>query len=741
MSFDNLNNDVQLFFANDKDGNIAIIYDLQEQDRNKKYTCPVCDSEVKPVCIDYKTKSGELSQISPHFSHVDSSKCTVETRIHFWVKNKFLMVGDKFTVVTDKTTEYVCKEILIEEACIINDKKYIPDITIITECGETVFFELSHTNKKKVKDYLEIWDAIGNIVIEVDTKTLINVSKVHNYMFDALYYKGKCFDKAKNNLYNETIGTYKNNHKINLSEETKEKIKRLDWFWREVINYKKGESDIELLTNLVDYNDEEYRKIIFRILSKKSCVPIYEDYINYKIILFYNNAIEYLNTYENGLYNQYFGIDKFKEGRKYKNIPYNRIIIESTYNSSYNKPIKHVIDITQYSMNMMVYLINNIINSFNDCKVCFDRSNFICSTIKDKYVKIRKGLRLYINPDYSENVFNNIILSETPLYSSNLLKICILKNSIIINNEDKMDIDIMDKNNDSKIINFISDHIDVGIKEYRLKEILKKRKAKEGKKLLLLEIQQEKKEFNDLLHIITDYFDNNKNIILKYNIDYSLRDKYNNMLYFKDYRGFNYVIHSGKYYIHADDAKNKYGYFNFTYYSNCTPIVLGFTKLGENENIFIHETLTSYKITKEVDCLTRYIYEDYINKKIVNLSFRKYNNPFIYLPRYDFVKVTSDLNNIMKKVMNYQYEYMKTFSKNMVINNKQIIKIQDITNDDINKEIYRLLYPIIFQADRMKDDELNLTLNVDYTKRQPWLIKDFITAMSNVGIKNLHNII
>ena len=60
MGFEN----VTLWYAKDEKNNIITI-DKAEQ--NKKYYCPICESEVIP-------RLGDL--ITHHYAHIDKSKCT-----------------------------------------------------------------------------------------------------------------------------------------------------------------------------------------------------------------------------------------------------------------------------------------------------------------------------------------------------------------------------------------------------------------------------------------------------------------------------------------------------------------------------------------------------------------------------------------------------------------------------------------------------------------------------------------
>jgi hypothetical protein len=184
MSYEN----VKLWFAKDEYERIVTIDEVNENNKNNTYLCPVCGSNLKPKAVKSK-------QITSHFAHVDASKCNSESQIHFWFKHRFLEKGDKFTVSADKVREYMVNDILVERPYEVENGIYKPDVTILTECGNTIYFEMAFTNKKQVKDYLDIWLELKNIVVEVDIKDLISKNKIPT--LKALFYEGKCFNTKR----------------------------------------------------------------------------------------------------------------------------------------------------------------------------------------------------------------------------------------------------------------------------------------------------------------------------------------------------------------------------------------------------------------------------------------------------------------------------------------------------------------------------------------------------------------
>jgi len=271
---------VNLWFAKDINNNIITIDEVDVNSNNKtKYYCPLCGSDLIP-------KATKSKQITAHFAHIDASKCTSESMIHWWFKYKFLESGDKFRVVSDKEREYVCKEVLVEQSYTVEDKIYRPDVTIKTECGNVIYFEMKFTNEKKLKDYIDIWLELKNIVVEIDIKKLMSKDKLP--VFNALFYDGKCFNVKKtksndNDLYYNTIGKYKEYiYKNSLLDNKKQDLIKLDWLWNDIQKYKQNNIDIEDLFNLIQLiEDKNSRNIVIDILKNANCITVVNDYVEF----------------------------------------------------------------------------------------------------------------------------------------------------------------------------------------------------------------------------------------------------------------------------------------------------------------------------------------------------------------------------------------------------------------------------------------------------------------------------
>jgi hypothetical protein len=274
------NENINLWFARNKDGSIVTIDKIDKENKHEDYMCPICGSNVIPKAI----KDNAL--MSRHFAHRDASKCDSETQIHFFVKNELIKQGDKFKVKLDtETKEFVCKEVFIEQQYKTEFGTYKPDITILTEDNEIVYFEVANTNKKKIEEYLDIWIELNNIVVEVGTNELLNGNDIKE--FKAKFYKDKCFNINKEERdYYDIIGRIK----LSKNKYPTEQINKLSWLWKDINKYLLGELEISELSNLIQaIEDKELKEIVVSILRKNRCTGIMEDYIKYNIDIIKKN--------------------------------------------------------------------------------------------------------------------------------------------------------------------------------------------------------------------------------------------------------------------------------------------------------------------------------------------------------------------------------------------------------------------------------------------------------------------
>ena len=287
---------VKLWFAKDDNDKVITINEINENNKDNTYSCPMCGSKLIPKAIKSK-------QVTSHFAHSDVSKCG-ESMIHWWFKNKFIEQGDRFSVVSDSEREYVCSEIKVEYPHVTEKGIYKPDVTIFTECGETIFFEMAFSNKKKIKDYLDIWLELNNVVVEVDIKSLMNNDTIPK--FKALFYNGKCFNVKRNDTYYNTIGKYKEEKfKGDADNDLKDRIRKLDWFWDDIHKYRNGEINIDQLSASIESIDKEDENVVEKIFKKPSCINIMNDYMENILNKKYTKICKYIESKYGNEYEKY----------------------------------------------------------------------------------------------------------------------------------------------------------------------------------------------------------------------------------------------------------------------------------------------------------------------------------------------------------------------------------------------------------------------------------------------------
>ncbi len=267
-------NNVSLWFAKDENGDIVTINNSEKLSNKSVYRCPLCGSQVIAKAF------GEDSKVSAHFAHLDKSKCAGEHMIHWWFKNKLIEEGQTFKIKTDCIGEYICSEILVESRVETSFGNYIPDLTVKTKCGKTIYFEMNYSNKKNVSNYLDMWIELGNIVVEVDVKDIMSDDR--ECLGKSIYYKDMIMEKKNyKKPYKSTV--YKMEI-LNSEDENKyDRIKKFDWMLLEIAKYKK-DNDNEKLFELLDILKTDFIKdyaFIIGIIRESSCLDIYIDYCSH----------------------------------------------------------------------------------------------------------------------------------------------------------------------------------------------------------------------------------------------------------------------------------------------------------------------------------------------------------------------------------------------------------------------------------------------------------------------------
>ncbi|MEK4824615.1 hypothetical protein NSS71_08650 [Niallia sp. FSL W8-0951] len=387
MSYEN----VTIWFAKNEDGEIITINEINESNKRNHFLCPVCGSDVIPRAI----KSKHMSQ---HFAHLDKDKCNNETMIHWWYKNRFLEKGDKFTVVSDKERDYVVSKVLVEQEYETSERTYNPDVTVLTECGNRIFFEMKYSNDKDVKDYIDIWLELRDIVVEIDIKQLMLKEKVPK--FKALFYEGKCFNTKRNDSYYNTIGKHKEYlYKYENDEKIKSRIKQLDWFWDDVIRYKEGNKDAIEMAMIIDTFSTDDKDVIMSLLKKAICGNLYSEYkrikslddiVKFNTLVSENNKIaqfvKRLNDKYKNFDNDIYITLKHKERKKSK----------TYYNGSRRHPYKSYDVFSHYEYYIAVEYDLRLIkaiwltNRINEFSTVEQLDNVIYNSLNIKNKKVKK---------------------------------------------------------------------------------------------------------------------------------------------------------------------------------------------------------------------------------------------------------------------------------------------------------------------------------------------------------------
>lgn len=254
-----------MWFANDKQSEIIKIYDISEDKKHDEYRCPICSGLLRP-------RQGEIKQW--HFSHMNAEDCSAEAFTHFWVKHELLKKGEPFKIkINGEIKEYICKDTLIEHEYNTSNGTYKPDLTIITENGEEIYFEIANTNKKKAKDYLNLWKELNNTVVEVSIKEMAGEEKID--IFNAIYWDGKIFREQVKDLRSFV------DVEVKRTKYDEKKIEKIYWLIDDICKYNNNELDIDIISDEIQIvEDEEARKLVVELLRRK-CSNIMEDYIQY----------------------------------------------------------------------------------------------------------------------------------------------------------------------------------------------------------------------------------------------------------------------------------------------------------------------------------------------------------------------------------------------------------------------------------------------------------------------------
>lgn len=270
-----MSNEVNLWFARNSKNEIITI-DKIDKGVKDEYSCPICGSDVIPKAI----KDGAV--MSSHFAHRDKEKCTNEHLIHWWSKNKLLEKGSRIKFFDEEVFDYTCKEVFIEQEQKTSFGVYKPDITIITDTNEKVFIEVAYRNRKKIEDYHDMWLELGCTVIEVR----VDGFSYNKDNYKALFAKGE-YRKVNHSEsdYVDVVGCYKEKiYKNKIGNKELGQLKLLDWFWKDVVNYKTNSITIdEIAMELDSVEDKDLKEIIVRVLNQPKCNALVNDILEYRM--------------------------------------------------------------------------------------------------------------------------------------------------------------------------------------------------------------------------------------------------------------------------------------------------------------------------------------------------------------------------------------------------------------------------------------------------------------------------
>lgn len=266
----------QLIVAYDGDDEFSNLIHVKKANKDNNYLCPCCGGSVKPRALD-STKE------QSHYYHV-TGKCTKENQLHFFCKNWLFEKGSKFYIGENL---FEVEFIDIEKQYDTPFGKYVPDVTVHTTSGETIYFEMFFSNRKTGDDYFCKWNYLGNSAVEVNIKEyMFKTDEDVIPTFKYLYHDDVCYSKVyeKRDLYANTIARIKRDLTRQNVLNYKARIEQLDYFWQKIRNNDTKESILDTILEM-DYED---MVSCYSIIKRKQCVSYLKDdvlkLINDKVI-------------------------------------------------------------------------------------------------------------------------------------------------------------------------------------------------------------------------------------------------------------------------------------------------------------------------------------------------------------------------------------------------------------------------------------------------------------------------
>jgi predicted RNA-binding Zn-ribbon protein involved in translation (DUF1610 family) len=606
--------DIQLWFAKDSNGNIVTIDKIDKDNKHESYTCPICGSEVI-------AKTGDIMRW--HFAHRDASKCSNEAQVHFWIKNELIKIGDKFRIKLDNDIkEFICKEILIEQQYKTEFGIYNPDITIITEDNETIYFEVANTNKKKIEEYLDKWLELSNIVVEVDKRDLINGNSINE--FKAIFFKDKCFNINKDESeYYELIGKVK----LSKNKYPIEQVNKLSWLWKDINKFILGEFEIsELSDGIQAIENEELRDIVVTILRKNKCKNIINDYVKYNV-----TKVKNINTNENcdiviNVPNKHYDKIYGKYNLKYSLVGYEESL----------------------RCDFIISDINEITNKILLWIKRYKKIIKIDNALKNKYINDELRLSYYGDLDNLNVIFYTKYIWD--IKTDDKIE-NIIKN--ICNEIDKID-------KDKEIENYKFDKL---LKKYNNNEenidsLLKVIKNNKDKNYIESELRYNKTVLNDYINY------NINNIEKEFNISLTNTIKIPRTIYDRIFGNYSFIIKNTKFsYPLYDTIDNIRNYFyKKEYLSNLLNL------LDVKNKIYLRDNSNEINPLVQVSQPSKYLFTN-----ITNMNDDEIDNVIFHnIDLYDNKKLKE---NISEKLRRRYHILLGTYIKKNIATYKEKIKI------------------------------------------------------------------
>lgn len=729
-----MKDNVMLWFARNESGEIVTI-DEVDKTENEKYYCALCGGELIP-------RQGEI--MSWHFAHMDKSKCSGESMAHFWVKNKLLEIGDVFSIISDKERTFVCKEILVEKEYKVGDKKYRPDLTIITECGETIFFEMDYSNKKKIEDYFGIWVELEKIVVEIDVNQLLECERKIS-KFKAKYYKGKCFNvKKKDRKFIDVFEKFINKSSNNNDYSTRKKYAcKFSWLWKDILNYKRGVLKIEDIYDELSciFDNLDYKKAII-ILKSQNCVNIYKDYLSYK-------HDKMLNDIKKEIANNIMGDYTIKERTNYT--CYNGESYESK-NFEVSNEFNNNRIILKWNEKDYIKILKSFIAKEKEKIQYYDKHRDVCNLIVNKYKTIDD---IFVKLRISDGIDKYYTIEFRGLYKTKSLYFEFCKDKIIYDSGCKIIIfeDISNIQNTLAWIDTV------------LKPVFK-HKAKQDERDEIKRIKHLKNEAKELLEEKFNYFMKKDfyNNIIKPNfkkilknskdvVSYSINFPSNictedSFIFFKDTCNQENII------VIEEDYKIVEKYFP----DKKVIMIDEWIDVEDYKNLIICKTEYGYNIG-DIDYykegnfnICKYKYNGILSKYKFNLFYKpnKYNKikkdiRYKFLKDFDFVFCTKEISKLKSEILDFKKLQNKLYADNF--NKKDIFKMDNIEiySEEIDEKIDSILKSMIYAIKNISNSkDVNLMVSPKYTKQDDrfklWLLDDFIDeCIYTLGINTINN--